>query len=211
MTNMTNFSYSFNHYTIFCITCDYIQARIHENGEHWTDQHGQNEFLFIHHCRLFLIYTVFSVHVWLLGYHGLYCEEEYNECLSAPCQNFATCRDLINAYECICPPQYEGTNMYMVECEILQWFYLKANVCRSALPNSVYACVCEQVETVKSTKIHVWKCTATTEAIVTVLDLMLPVFVHLDTWVRTDIIIIFTLRGLLGHKIWWPLINVQTL
>lgn len=46
-----------------------------------------------------------------LGYHGLYCEEEYNECLSAPCQNYATCRDLINAYECICPPQYEGTYM----------------------------------------------------------------------------------------------------
>ena len=44
----------------------------------------------------------------LAGYHGLYCEEEYNECLSAPCQNYATCRDLINAYECVCTPQYEG-------------------------------------------------------------------------------------------------------
>lgn len=43
-----------------------------------------------------------------LGYHGLYCEEEYNECLSAPCQNYATCRDLINAYECVCTPQFEG-------------------------------------------------------------------------------------------------------
>uniref|UniRef100_A0A8C1XED7 Delta/notch-like EGF repeat containing n=1 Tax=Cyprinus carpio TaxID=7962 RepID=A0A8C1XED7_CYPCA len=41
-------------------------------------------------------------------YHGLYCEEEYNECLSAPCQNYATCRDLINAYECICAPQFTG-------------------------------------------------------------------------------------------------------
>ncbi|GLD57158.1 delta and Notch-like epidermal growth factor-related receptor, partial [Lates japonicus] len=41
------------------------------------------------------------------GYHGLYCEEEYNECLSAPCQNYATCRDLINAYECVCTPQFE--------------------------------------------------------------------------------------------------------
>ena len=43
-----------------------------------------------------------------LGYHGLYCEEEYNECLSAPCQNYATCKDLINAYECVCTPQFEG-------------------------------------------------------------------------------------------------------
>ncbi|KAK3548001.1 hypothetical protein QTP70_001661 [Hemibagrus guttatus] len=51
----------------------------------------------------------------LPGYHGLYCEEEYNECLSAPCQNFATCRDLINAYECLCTPQYTGRH-----CEIYQ-------------------------------------------------------------------------------------------
>lgn len=43
-----------------------------------------------------------------LGYHGLYCEEEYDECRSDPCQNHATCRDLINAYECVCQPQYEG-------------------------------------------------------------------------------------------------------
>lgn len=52
-----------------------------------------------------LVFFFFSV---LLGYHGLYCEEEYNECLSAPCQNYATCRDLINAYECICAPQFTG-------------------------------------------------------------------------------------------------------
>uniref|UniRef100_A0A667WU45 Delta/notch-like EGF repeat containing n=1 Tax=Myripristis murdjan TaxID=586833 RepID=A0A667WU45_9TELE len=48
------------------------------------------------------------------GYHGLYCEEEYNECLSAPCQNYATCRDLINAYECVCTPQFEGMCVYAV-------------------------------------------------------------------------------------------------
>ncbi|XP_010792636.1 delta and Notch-like epidermal growth factor-related receptor [Notothenia coriiceps] len=47
------------------------------------------------------------------GYHGLYCEEEYNECLSAPCQNYATCKDLVNAYECVCTTQFEGRH-----CEI---------------------------------------------------------------------------------------------
>ena len=42
------------------------------------------------------------------GYHGLYCEEEYNECLSAPCLNATTCRDLVNGYECVCLAEYKG-------------------------------------------------------------------------------------------------------
>lgn len=42
------------------------------------------------------------------GYHGLYCEEEYDECLSGPCLNAATCRDLVNGYECVCPAEYKG-------------------------------------------------------------------------------------------------------
>lgn len=92
-----------------------------------------------------------------LGYHGLYCEEEYNECLSAPCQNYATCRDLINAYECICPPQHEGTYVekQRVKILMLHHFYVKANVGKSAPPFSVNTCVWSQVDTVKSTKIHV--------------------------------------------------------
>jgi hypothetical protein len=46
-----------------------------------------------------------------LGYHGLYCEEEYNECLSAPCLNAATCRDLVNGYECVCLAEYKGEQL----------------------------------------------------------------------------------------------------
>ncbi len=63
---------------------------------------------------LTLIYTA-CICVFHSGYHGLYCEEEYNECLSAPCQNYATCRDLINAYECVCTPQFEGMFVYVSE------------------------------------------------------------------------------------------------
>lgn len=50
-----------------------------------------------------------------LGYHGLYCEEEYNECLSTPCQNGATCRDLENGYKCLCLAEYEG-KMALISC-----------------------------------------------------------------------------------------------
>ncbi|XP_034460417.1 delta and Notch-like epidermal growth factor-related receptor isoform X1 [Hippoglossus hippoglossus] len=74
------------------------------------------------------------------GYHGLYCEEEYNECLSAPCQNYATCRDLINAYECVCTPQFEGRH-----CEIYRDPCLKVSCqnggrCESTGLNASCAC-----------------------------------------------------------------------
>ena len=32
------------------------------------------------------------------------------ECASDPCENGATCNDLINGYECVCEPGYEGIN-----------------------------------------------------------------------------------------------------
>lgn len=48
------------------------------------------------------------------GYHGLYCEEEYNECLSAPCLNAATCRDLVNGYECVCLADYKGEHCSLI-------------------------------------------------------------------------------------------------
>ena len=35
---------------------------------------------------------------------------DIQECASDPCLNGATCTDLVNGYECTCPPGYEGTN-----------------------------------------------------------------------------------------------------
>lgn len=55
------------------------------------------------------------------GYHGLYCEEEYNECLSAPCLNAATCRDLVNGYECVCLAEYKGRPFHMSSIFMLSW------------------------------------------------------------------------------------------
>lgn len=80
----------------------------HHLGASAMQQHGMLNSL----ITLTLIHTV-RICVSHSGYHGLYCEEEYNECLSAPCQNYATCRDLINAYECVCTPQFEGMHAYM--------------------------------------------------------------------------------------------------
>lgn len=118
------------------------------------------------------------------GYHGLYCEEEYNECLAAPCQNYATCRDLINAYECVCTPQFEGM------CELvghLHVIMLKWQMCGIMNHDKTPLNVSVQEDTVKSTRIHVWRYAARMEAAVRVWDLMLPVPVHPDTKVSTDV------------------------
>ena len=36
------------------------------------------------------------------GYTGFYCETEIDECLSNPCQNQATCTDLVADFNCTC-------------------------------------------------------------------------------------------------------------
>ena len=42
------------------------------------------------------------------GYKGSYCNEEINECESAPCQNGATCQDLVGSYKCHCATGFQG-------------------------------------------------------------------------------------------------------
>uniref|UniRef100_A0A3Q3WBH3 EGF-like domain-containing protein n=1 Tax=Mola mola TaxID=94237 RepID=A0A3Q3WBH3_MOLML len=74
------------------------------------------------------------------GYHGLYCEDEYNECLSAPCQNYATCRDLINAYECVCTPQFEGRHCEIYKDPCLSMHCQNGGRCESAGLNASCAC-----------------------------------------------------------------------
>uniref|UniRef100_A0AAQ4QB90 Delta/notch-like EGF repeat containing n=1 Tax=Gasterosteus aculeatus aculeatus TaxID=481459 RepID=A0AAQ4QB90_GASAC len=74
------------------------------------------------------------------GYHGLYCEEEYNECLSAPCQNYATCRDLINAYECVCTSQFDGRHCEIYKDPCLKMHCQNGGHCESAGLNN--SCVC---------------------------------------------------------------------
>ncbi|KAI1900651.1 hypothetical protein AGOR_G00052110 [Albula goreensis] len=49
----------------------------------------------------------------LPGFTGENCSVNIDECESAPCQNGASCEDLINSYKCVCSPGYTG-----VDCEV---------------------------------------------------------------------------------------------
>ena len=114
----------------------------------------------------------------------MYCEEEYNECLSAPCQNYATYRDIINAYECVCTAPYEGV------CSSPSTKTMCASAGGIGDATCVVTCVVMyssslQGSTVRCTETPVRGCTARTAATARVRDSTPPVSVHLDTWVRT--------------------------
>ncbi|KAK3092241.1 hypothetical protein FSP39_000187 [Pinctada imbricata] len=53
-----------------------------------------------------------------LGFKGIYCHENINDCASSPCQNGGTCIDGINSYQCICKDGWEGAlcNINKDEC-----------------------------------------------------------------------------------------------
>lgn len=53
------------------------------------------------------------------GYTGSYCQQEINECESAPCQHGATCKDFIGGYRCTCTEGFQGQNceLNINDCE----------------------------------------------------------------------------------------------
>ncbi|XP_074656942.1 protein jagged-2-like [Tubulanus polymorphus] len=43
-----------------------------------------------------------------LGYTGIYCQENVNDCVDNPCQNQGTCIDDVHSFRCICQDGWEG-------------------------------------------------------------------------------------------------------
>lgn len=45
-----------------------------------------------------------------LHFVGIFCEQDVDECSVDPCQNGATCVDMVADYTCVCPLGYTGND-----------------------------------------------------------------------------------------------------
>lgn len=58
------------------------------------------------------------------GWSGPNCTDDINECMPRPCQNGATCVDLLDSYQCICPLGYQG-NCWVTGSRLLsRWSFV---------------------------------------------------------------------------------------
>ena len=46
---------------------------------------------------------------------------DIEECASNPCQNKATCNDMVNMYTCLCPPEFTGTHCEAGKIKFPTW------------------------------------------------------------------------------------------
>lgn len=59
------------------------------------------------------------------GYVGDFCQVNFDECASDPCQNGATCIDHVDYYTCDCASGWEGTKMLLLTVTPPHLFPLK--------------------------------------------------------------------------------------
>lgn len=85
-------------------TLEFIAMKVREN---FTNSHMKNSFFLI---------EIFC------------CISEINECLSSPCKNSAECKDIVNGYECICPPGFGGDTCNECKYLIFLVFFLYSKV-----------------------------------------------------------------------------------
>ncbi|XP_032817443.2 protein eyes shut homolog [Petromyzon marinus] len=77
----------------------------------------------------------------LPGYVGTHCELETHECESSPCENGATCRDLVNGFTCVCAIGFSGDRCEVDADECLTNPCVNG-VCQEGKNELGYLCYC---------------------------------------------------------------------
>ncbi|XP_036382029.1 protein crumbs homolog 2-like [Megalops cyprinoides] len=80
----------------------------------------------------------------LIGFTGENCSINIDECESAPCQNGASCEDLVNAYKCACLPGFTGTHCEVEVDECESHPCQNGALCEDGIAD--YTCHCPAVE-----------------------------------------------------------------
>ncbi|XP_071493021.1 uncharacterized protein [Diadema antillarum] len=78
------------------------------------------------------------------GFTGSLCEVDVDECESGPCENGATCADLIAGFNCTCAEGWTGQRCEEDVDECLSAPCLNGALCRQRAPGEGFACFCAQ-------------------------------------------------------------------
>ena len=79
-----------------------------------------------------------------LGFSGQNCDEDLHACDSNPCQNDGVCVSRVNAYRCLCGPQFDGENcerlLVNTRCTLSENPCQNGGVCRMEHNRAVCEC-----------------------------------------------------------------------
>lgn len=80
----------------------------------------------------------------ILGFEGIYCDVNINDCEGKTCPPPKLCIDLIDGYECHCPPGYGGEDCSQLVNPCMTATCLHGGTCSINGTTNNYQCSCTE-------------------------------------------------------------------